>query len=177
MIPFFVGYGVLMCVLSYRGRRRLSGLLAVVLGCLGLVTLGLVYLQLTRHHEDMRSAATVAGVLYYPYMLMLMLIAGWLFAMPRVSKRKGRCGGCGYDLEDLPPGIERCPECGRRFRGGYQHAGVMAEYQRRKWSQWPSASSSADQSPDASDDQHAERQSEDQSPPEPPQTVRIDRPD
>ncbi len=172
MIPFFVGFGVLMCVLAFRGRRTLLGAVAVLIGATILIALGVAHAVFSRM-GNIPGAAVVVGIIYYPYIVLVILISGWFVLLPRERKLKGRCGGCGYDIESLAGRIEHCPECGFRVVRRQHSSREIAEYQRLKWnhrSSLPasdSASKPLDQSHDPAEDQHRDRHAEDQPPTKP----------
>lgn len=132
MIPFFVGYAVVMCTLSYRGRRRWSGLVALFIGSLILVALGVLHAILSRT-GNIPSAIVVVGIIYYPYILMVVLISVWFVLLPRERKIRGRCGRCGYDIQSLSGRTDRCPECGDELVPKTHSSHEIAEYQRLKW--------------------------------------------
>lgn len=52
--------------------------------------------------------------------LTLIVVAGWWLILRFIAKRSAggafRCGGCWYQLDGLPSGAERCPECGGLLR-------------------------------------------------------------
>lgn len=172
MIPFFVGYGVLMCVLAFRGRRSLLGFVTVLIGASVLLALGVVHAVFSRI-GNLPSAVVVVGIIYYPYIVLVILISTWFVFLPRDRKLKGRCGKCGYDIESLKGRIEHCPECGNRVVRRPHSSREIAEYQRLKWNpqssraESDSASDSLDQSPDCADEQHRDRDAEDQPPTKP----------
>ncbi len=160
MIPFFVGYAVLMCLAAFRGRRRLNGLLTVVVGTLGLLLLAAGYLFVADRMK-LEGARAIAGIIYYPYILAVVAISTWFVLLPRVSKNEGKCRKCGYDISSLSGRTDRCPECGFKPNVNKHSSSAIAEYQRRKWGSAP------EQAPDAAGDQHNNRQPEDQAPPQP----------
>ncbi len=160
MIPFFVGYAVLMCLSAFRGRRQMSGMFVVVLGTLGLVLLAAGYLFVADLMQ-LEGARAIAGIIYYPYIIIVVAISTWFVLLPRVSRNEGKCPKCGYDIESLKGRSDRCPECGYKPNINRHSSSAIAEYQRRKWGSAPN------QAPHAADDEHHDRQPEDQTPPEP----------
>ncbi len=158
MIPFFVGYGVLMCLSAFRGRRQTAGVLTVILGTLGLFFIGGAYL-VTAKVLKVDGAEAVALIIYLPYIVMVFAISAWFASLPRVNKHEGKCIRCRYDLRGLEGVSHRCPECGYAPRTRYGSSSV-AEYQQQKWGL-------AAQEPDQpADGEHEHRQAEHERPPQ-----------
>ncbi len=113
MIPFFLGYALLVwwpCVVY---RRRWQGYLAVVLGTLVLVCLIRLHAQ-AGVWTGGRIFVPVFQSLLIPYTFLIASVGLYINLLPRTHAR-GYCGRCGYDLTGLDPDKHTCPECGRAF--------------------------------------------------------------
>ncbi len=113
MIPFFLGYALLVwwpCVVY---RRRWQGYLAVVLGTLVLVSLIRLHAQ-AGVWTGGRIFVPVFQSLLIPYTFLVAGVGLYINLLPRTHAR-GYCGRCGYDLTGLDPDKHTCPECGRAF--------------------------------------------------------------
>lgn len=109
----FVAYAVLVWFASFRWRRQLAGVAALVLAMIGLHLFNLV-------HND---AAAFIGYdprmfrgLMYPYMVLVAAVGLYLYSFPRELPRgRVHCRACWYDLsdheDDFTPDTP-CPECG-----------------------------------------------------------------
>lgn len=110
MIPFFVGYALLVWFLTARYRRTIYA--AAVIGAGVGVLLFLAYLHTLLGRADPELARQGLQILLYPYTAMVGAMAAFISVMPR-SHPPGICPDCGYDLNGLGHPVDRCPECGR----------------------------------------------------------------
>ncbi len=108
MIPFFLGYALLIWIPAARFRREWLGFAIVLLGALGLVGISLAHFELRR----MDPSWFIQGmqVLLYPYTAMVTAVGLFIAALPRTFK--GGCPWCAYSLTGLPLTQRECPECG-----------------------------------------------------------------
>ncbi|QOJ01623.1 MAG: hypothetical protein HRU70_14495 [Phycisphaeraceae bacterium] len=106
MIIFSI-YTLITWWAAFRGRRRWSGLAAVVAGTSGM---GLVYVVLRALGEHGFLAIPMAEMLLLPYAGLLLVVGLYIVALPRRAETP-TCGRCFYDLTDHDPG-DACPECG-----------------------------------------------------------------
>lgn len=132
MIPFFVGYAVMMWLLAFRGRRRLAGWSAVLVGAGGLLGVGYLHMRFSVW-AGQADAMAVLQLIYYPYALVVTVIAAIFALAPSYSQEPGACEVCGYDLLNLHGHASLCPECGAAFKPLPSMGPSVAEYQRRKW--------------------------------------------
>jgi hypothetical protein len=66
------------------------------------------FLWLVINGYTFRTGGVLAVSLWVP-MLAFAILPLWLWRRRRVTRGKGLCEACGYDLRATP---ERCPECG-----------------------------------------------------------------
>jgi hypothetical protein len=112
MIPFFVGYAMLVWIPVARYRREWQAFLIVLLGFLGLVGISIAHYQLGRLTPSWYIQGMQA--LLYPYTIMVGAVGLFIALLPRTFE--GCCPGCGYSLIGLPISKRRCPECGTDLR-------------------------------------------------------------
>lgn len=110
-VVLFVVYASAVWILAFRGRRRLDGLLAVVLGMLGLVLLARLHIALDRW-SDHTIFLPVLQALLFPYMGLVGAMGLYLWATPRQPSPALPCRHCSYDLAGLDQMGLVCPECG-----------------------------------------------------------------
>lgn len=112
MIPFFVGYALLVWIPAAMHRRRGLGFLIVLTGALGLVGISLAHFQL-RH---MNPSWFIEGmqVMLYPYSVVVTVVGLYIALLPRTFE--GCCPSCAYSLVGLPVSRRLCPECGEDLR-------------------------------------------------------------
>ena len=137
MVPLFVGYALIVWFFAGKHRRRLVGALAVVLGLLGLIALNYLHIKLGEWTNG-DIFVPVMQSLTYPYTLLVVMVGGFIWAIPR--EQADRCARCGYSLEGLEPpvgspvgtagGFLVCPECGFRHatRESYRRSGADREH-------------------------------------------------
>lgn len=124
MIPFFVGYALVVWFYAARYRRSWAGALAVVLGVGGLVLLNYGHWRLGQwakagNQESGGIMLPVLQSLMYPYTAIVGALGFYIVALPK-RYSKG-CPSCGYDTQGLR--INRCPECGEMFEPSYRPSG------------------------------------------------------
>lgn len=112
MIPFFVGYALLVWIPAAIHRRRGLGFAIVLAGALGLVGISLAHYQL-RH---LNPSWFIEGmqVLLYPYTAVVTVVGLYITLLPRTFE--GCCPRCAYSLVGLPVSRRYCPECGCDLR-------------------------------------------------------------
>ncbi len=112
MIPFFVGYALLVWIPAARFRRQWLSFAIVLLGALGLIGISLAHYQL----RELRPSWFIQGmqVLLYPYSVLVTAVGFFIAVLPRTFE--GGCPSCGYSLTGLPISRRLCPECGVDLR-------------------------------------------------------------
>ena len=125
MIPFFVGYAVVVWYFAAKHRRAWGGALAVFLGVLGLLLLNYLHWKASVW-VAVRSDPDAEGVmlpvlqsLMYPYTALVASVGTFIVCLPR--RHSVGCPMCGYDLEGLRAHI--CPECGHTLEPVYRKSG------------------------------------------------------
>ena len=110
MIPFFVGYALLVWIPAARYRRHWISMVVVLTGLLGLLGISAAHYEL-RH---LSPSWYIQGmqVLLYPYTALVTAIGLFIALLPR--RFDGGCPRCGYPVDGLPEPVDRCPECGCR---------------------------------------------------------------
>lgn len=113
MIPFFLGYALIVWWPAIVYRRQWRGWLAVILGTLALLLLiklhAFVGLQ-----TNGRIFVPVFQSILVPYAFLIAGVGVYVNILP-ASYARGHCGRCGYDLAGLDRERHVCPECGRPF--------------------------------------------------------------
>jgi len=112
MIPFFLGYALLIWIPTARFRRQSLGFAIVFAGALGLAAISLAHYQL-RH---LSPSWYIEGmqILLYPYSALVTVVALYIAVLPRTFE--GCCPSCDYSLIGLPISRRHCPECGEDLR-------------------------------------------------------------
>lgn len=110
MIPFFVGYAMLVWYLSARYRRTLLAYACAISGAALLVVLSYAHWVLGRAHPELMIQGM--QILMYPYTAAVGGVGLFIASLPR-RYAEGCCRGCGYNLEGLGHPVASCPECGR----------------------------------------------------------------
>lgn len=125
MIPFFVGYALLVWYFAAKHRREWLGLGWVAIGVAGLVGLNVLHYKLgkwtaARDPDGQGIQLPVLQSIMYPYTGLVAMVGLFIVAMPR-TYRAG-CFRCGYDLTGLH--ADRCPECGEPRERVYRRSGT-----------------------------------------------------
>lgn len=110
MIPFFVGYALLVWFFTARHRRTVRAFVWAGAGILTLLTIMYGHWRLGQWHPEFMIQGL--QILLYPYTLLVGSVAVFIAAMPRRFD-PGSCVRCGYDLASLDHWVRCCPECGR----------------------------------------------------------------
>jgi ribosomal protein L37E len=126
VIPFFVGYALLVWYFAAKHRRQWLGLGWVVLGIAGLMGLNYLHYRIGRWSAARDSAGQgivlpVLQSIMYPYTGLVGLVGLFIVAMP-TTYHTG-CFRCGYDLTGLE--ADRCPECGEPKHRVYRRSGTV----------------------------------------------------
>lgn len=111
MIPFFVGYALLVWYFAAMHRRTPAGYAAAVVGVGLLILIMYFHWLLGQYHPDLMIQGL--QILLYPYTVAVGLVGLFIALLPRRID-PGACARCGYDLAGLDHPVNRCPECGRR---------------------------------------------------------------
>lgn len=131
MIPFFVGYAMLVWYLAARYRRT-----TLAFGCaLAGTALLLVFAYGHWVVGQGNPALFIQGmqILLYPYTVVVGAVALFIASLPRRFP-PGACPRCGYDLAGLSHPVANCPECGRPSHAkkiAYRRSGAEREDLRR----------------------------------------------
>lgn len=117
MIPFFVGYAMLVWWLTCRGRRHMRGVAALGMGIAGLILINWLHLQLGTWSKSWTESGEgfyipVLQSILWPYTGLVAGVGAYIFILP-VRPPTGACQGCGYDLVGLGHPVDACPECGQ----------------------------------------------------------------
>ena len=125
MVPFFVGYALIVWYFVSVNRRRVLGAIAVLLGLIGLLALNYLHIKLG-HWTNGEIYVPVMQSITYPYTVLVVAVGAFIWSIPR--DRGDLCTRCRYSLEGLEPGgaMLICPECGFKNAGraAYRRSGV-----------------------------------------------------
>lgn len=168
MIPFFVGYALVVWYFAAKHRRAWGGVLAVVLGVLGLVLINYLHWRASEWVAA-RSAPDAEGVmlpvlrsLMYPYTALVGGVGAFIVSLPR--RYTVGCSRCGYDLVGLD--VRVCPECGHVLEPVYRKSGSERANLRTSDAPRSGEASAEDRAGDDAEHQHPGGQPEQQRPPE-----------
>ncbi len=120
MIPFFLGYALLVWWPCAVYRRQWPSFLATILGVLGMLAIIEIHRRIGIA-TDGEIFVPVLQTLLYPYMYLIGGVGFYISIMPR-ARPLGHCGRCGYDLRGQGDAHWRCPECGAPYRSRPPHA-------------------------------------------------------
>ncbi|MFG0305976.1 MAG: hypothetical protein ACF8Q5_07145 [Phycisphaerales bacterium JB040] len=126
MIPFFVGYALVVWYFAARHRRAWGGVLSVVLGVSGLVLINYLHWKASEWvaaNADPDAEGVMLPVLQslmYPYTALVASVGAFIVSLPR--RHAVGCPMCGYDLEGLRASV--CPECGHVLEPVYRKSGA-----------------------------------------------------
>ncbi|GEM_PF-1897475 len=112
MIPFFVGYALLIWFGSAKHRRSLIGLGVVASGVGGLVVISYAHWLMGEYYPELMIQGL--QILMYPYIAVVGAVGLFIASMPRPAP-VGACRGCHYDLQGIDTSITKCPECGHKI--------------------------------------------------------------
>jgi hypothetical protein len=117
VIPFFVGYAMLVWYMAARYRRTVLAYGCALAGVALLVVLCYAHWLLGEYFPEMMIQGM--QILMYPYTLAVGGVAVFIASLPR-RYPLGTCPACGYDLEGLTmraadAAHPACPECGVAF--------------------------------------------------------------
>lgn len=149
MIPFFLGYALIVWWPAVVYRRRWGGWLAVILGTLVLVALIKLHALIGQRTNGQIFVPVFQSILV-PYAFLIAGVGAYINILPKTHAR-GHCGRCGYNLDGLDADLHVCPECGRSFTTSHRPLRRRAE-------------SSDDQPPDEPQQQHAQGHAHDEPP-------------
>ncbi len=113
-----IAYAVLVWYGALRWRRNWRGVIAVVLGVLGVVVVGFLHYKLNEWTHG-RVYLRVLQVLLYPYGVLVAAVGFFIAALPRVYAG-AQCRSCGYDLRGLETDERVCPECATTHALGHR---------------------------------------------------------
>lgn len=111
MIPFFVGYALLVWYFVARYRRSLRAFAYALAGIATLVGIGYLHWLLGHYHPEFFIQGL--QMLLYPYTVMVGAVALFIAGLPRRTN-PGACVHCGYNLIGLGYPVAHCPECGHK---------------------------------------------------------------
>ncbi|GJM19929.1 MAG: hypothetical protein DHS20C14_21420 [Phycisphaeraceae bacterium] len=116
MIPFFVGYALIVWWQACRWRRTLRGFVTVAVGVAGLMLVNWAHIQLGEWSRSIDPEGqgfyiSVLQAIMYPYTALVGGLGVFIACMP-VPERPGNCARCGYELGGLSRPVRTCPECG-----------------------------------------------------------------
>lgn len=125
MIPFFVGYALLVWYFVAKHRREWLGIGWVAVGVAGLLGLNYLHYKIGRwsaaqSQDGQGIMLPVLQTIMYPYTALVGLVGLFIVAMPK-TYRAG-CVRCGYDLSGLEE--PNCPECGEMREPVYRRSGT-----------------------------------------------------
>ncbi|TVQ61619.1 MAG: hypothetical protein EA378_07670 [Phycisphaerales bacterium] len=134
---FFPAYAFLVWYFAVKHRRRPLGLVAVVLGLVGILGISFLHVKI-RDWSNGAIQIESAQFLLYTYAVLVFGMGLFFVALPRGTavrwREVGACQGCGYDLRSLEPDTDtRCPECGKHYEPPPPEYDVAGS-QQRKWS-------------------------------------------
>lgn len=116
MIPFFVGYAMVVWYFTCKWRRSWRAIGVILAGLAGLVLVNLGHYELGQHFD---INLPVLRSIMYPYCAMVVIVGGYIALLP-LSHPPGFCGRCGYSLDGITEEATRCPECGKLFEWAAQ---------------------------------------------------------
>ncbi len=116
MIPFFVGYAMVVWWFTCRWRRGVRGLAVLGAGIGGLVLINWLHIELGEWSKSWTESGEgfnipVLQSIMWPYTGLVAGVGAYIFVLP-VRPPAGSCRSCGYDLAGLGHPVEACPECG-----------------------------------------------------------------
>ncbi len=109
MIPFFVGYALMVWFFTARHRRTLMAFGICTLGVGGLLLISYLHWLLGYYHPELMIQGL--QILMYPYTMVVAAVGFFVAITPR-RHDPGMCPSCGYDMHGLGYPVDRCPECG-----------------------------------------------------------------
>lgn len=112
MIPFFVGYALIVWFGICRYRRTFRGWVWLVAGVTLLLFINWLHYNLNDWTGGQIYFAVLQAILY-PYTAGVLAVGLFIVCLPRRFDQG--CHRCGYDLDSLD-NPERCPECGTPTR-------------------------------------------------------------
>ena len=125
MVPLFVGYALVIWYLAAVHRRRVIGVLAVLVGLAGLVLLNWVHIKMGEWSNG-EIFVPVLQTITYPYSALVVAVGVFIVCIPRDTGL--RCRGCKYCLAGLGAigGVIVCPECGAKnqTQAAYRRSGA-----------------------------------------------------
>jgi len=110
VIPFFVGYALLVWFTTAKHRRTLLAIACVGIGIGGLLLISYAHWLLGQYHPVLLIQGL--QILMYPNTAVVGAVAVFIASMPRPCP-DGACPRCHYDLAGLGYPVSVCPECGR----------------------------------------------------------------
>lgn len=163
MIPFFVGYAMLVWYLSARYRRTVLAFACALSGTALLAVLAYGHWLFGQGHPELFIQGM--QILLYPYTVVVGVVGVFIASLPR-RYPPGACPRCGYDLAGLGHPVANCPECGRPSHGSrvsYRRSGAERENLRRAD---VTVVSAAEAAPGAAGDQDQQGDHAEQRPPD-----------
>jgi len=122
-VVVFTIYALIVAYFAARWRRRVRGVLVVIVGEAILVFFAWAHLRipvLAARGVPLFQDIDILPfqLMLYPYMGLVALVGAFIVAMPRKAPVDS-CWYCRYDLSSLidEPGVLICPECGREHVG------------------------------------------------------------
>lgn len=114
MIPFFVGYAMLVWYLSAKYRRSVLAFACVLTGVALLAVLSYGHWMIGKVHPELMIQGM--QILMYPYTAAVGLVGLFISSLPH-RHPEGCCHACGYNMaglprQDHPSRTASCPECG-----------------------------------------------------------------
>ncbi len=119
MIPFFVGYAMIVWWLTCRWRRGVRGAAVLGAGIGGLLLINWLHIQLGAWSKSIDPDGEgfyipVLQSIMWPYTGLVAFVGAYIFVLPLrpPAGQAGICKSCGYDLAGLGHPVDACPECG-----------------------------------------------------------------
>lgn len=121
MVPFFVGYALVVWYVTCRWRRQVRGFAVLLAGITGLLLVSWGHYELgqwsmLRDPDGQGIYLPVLQSIMYPYTVLVTVVGLFLAVLP-VRHPPEHCPMCGYDLAGVTHHAEVCPECGERLDG------------------------------------------------------------